>query len=258
MFPRRWSASGQAPLFPSRCRARETHPITVKPKTHRAPAAIEVPTGTVTAITASARAAGRYDLLVDQAPVARLSIHGIERLKLRIGLAVDVGLAAAIADEATVSRAYDRAMMMLAARGRASGELKRLLVRKGEEPRVAAKVIDRLTAAGFLDDDAFARQFTRSKTSSGISRRRIEQELGRKGVDRSVAADAVAETFVEEDVDESAAIERAAEKKLRTLGKVDEPTRRRRLYSYLARRGFDVDAINAVVARLGRDSVAEP
>lgn len=230
----------------------------MKPKTHRAPAPIEVATGVITGITASIRAAGRFDLLVDQKPVARLSIQGIERLKLRIGLEVDARLAAAIAEEATVSRAYDRAMMMLAARGRASGELKRLLVRKGEEPRVVSEVIDRLTAAGFLDDDAFARQFTRSKTSSGISRRRIEQELGRKGVDRAVVAAAVAETFVEEDVDENAAIERAAEKKLRTLAKVDEPTRRRRLYSYLARRGFDVDAINAVVGRLGHDSVAEP
>lgn len=230
----------------------------MKPKTHRAPAPIEVPTGVVTGISASVRAAGRFDLLVDQKPVARLSIQGIERLKLRLGLEVDTRLATAIAEEATVSRAFDRAMMMLAARGRASGELKMLLVRKGEEPRVVAEVIDRLTAAGFLDDDAFARQFTRSKTNSGISRRRIEQELGRKGVDRSVAADAVAETFVEEGVDENAAIERAAEKKLRTLGKVDEPTQRRRLYAYLARRGFDVDAINDVVGRLGRDSVAEP
>lgn len=227
-------------------------------KTHRAPAPIEVPTGTLTAITASPRAAGRFDVLVDQQPVARLSIQGIERLKLRVGLGVDPRLAAAIAEEATVSRAYDRAMMMLAARGRASGELKRLMVRKGEDPRVVATVVERLTAAGFLDDNAFARQFTRSKTTSGISRRRIEQELGRKGVDRSVAADAVAETFAEEQVDESAAIERAAEKKLRTLGRVDEPTRRRRLYSYLARRGFDVDAINGLMGRLGRDSIAEP
>ena len=230
----------------------------MKGRTHRAPAPIEVPTGAITGITASPRAAGRFDLLVDQKPIARLSIQGIERLKLRIGLEVDTHLASAIAEEATVSRAYDRAMMMLAARGRASGELKRLLVRKGEEPRVVGLVIERLTAAGFLDDDAFARQFTRSKTTSGISRRRIEQELGRKGVDRSVAADAVAETFAEEQVDESAAIERAAEKKLRTLGKVDELTRRRRLYSYLARRGFDVDAVNDVMGRLRRDSIAEP
>jgi regulatory protein len=185
-------------------------------------------------------------------PVARLGIQGIERLKLRVGLQVDERLAAEIADEATTSRAYDRAMMMLAARGRASGELKRLLVRKGEDPRVVAGVIERLTMAGFLDDDSFARQFARSKSTTGTSRRRIEQELGRKGVARDVAATAVEETFAEEHVDEAQAIERAAEKKLRTLSKVDDLTRRRRLYSYLARRGFDADDINGVMGRLTR------
>lgn len=222
----------------------------MRPRTHRAPVAIEVPAGIVTAIAGSARAAGRFDLFVDQKPVARLGIQGLESLKLRVGLAVDAKLAAAIAEEATVSRTYDRAMMMLAARGRASGELERLLVRKGEDRRVVRIVIDRLTAAGFLDDDAFARQFARSKSTSGTSRRRIEQELGRKGIERQLASTAVAETFAEEQVDESAAIERAAEKKLRTLSKVDDQTRRRRLYSYLARRGFDVDDINRVMRRL--------
>jgi regulatory protein len=226
----------------------------MRPKSRRIPAPIEVPTGVITAINGSVRAAGRFDLFLDQKPIARLGIQGIEKLRLRVGLAVDGKLAAAIATEVTVTRVYDRAMMMLAARGRASGELNRLLVRKGEEAVVVAEVLDRLTAAGFLDDDAFARQFARSRSTSGISRRRIEQELGRKGVDRSVAADAIAETFAEEHVDEAAAIERAAEKKLRTLSKVDDQTRRRRLYSYLARRGFDVDAINGVMSRLRRQA----
>jgi regulatory protein len=209
----------------------------------------------ITGINASPRAAGRFDLFVDQQPVAWLGIQGIERLKLRVGLAVDAKVAAEIAAEATVSRAYDRAMMMLATRGRASGELKRLLTRKGEAHQVVAIVVERLTTAGFLDDNAFARQFARSRSTNGISRRRIELELGRKGVDRELASTAIGETFAEEQVDEEAAIDRAAEKKLRTLTKVDAPTRRRRLYSYLARRGFDADSINAVMGRLKSESV---
>ena len=222
----------------------------MKPKAHRAPPPVEVPVGVITGITGSARAAGRFDLLIDQVPVARLGIQGIERLQLRVGLAIDETLAREIAAEATISRVYDRAMMMLAARGRASGELRRLLVRKSEDPKVVDAALERLGTGGFLNDDAFARQFARSKSTSGTSRRRIEMELSRKGVDRDVARTAVQETFEEEQVDEGAAIDRAAEKKLRTLSKVDELTRRRRLYSYLARRGFDPDAINGVMGRL--------
>lgn len=224
-------------------------------KTYRAkttkPAVVEIPAGVITAITASSRAPGRFDLVIDAQPVARLSIQGLEKLALRVGRTVNDGLAAAIAEEATVSRAYDRAMMMLAARGRASGELRRLMVRKGEAPTVVSAVIDRLFAAGFLDDDAFARQFTRAKAAGGgASRRRIEQELIRKGIDRAAAVAAIAETFIEEHVDEVATIDRVAEKKLRTLAKVDDLTRRRRLYGFLARRGFDVDAINGAIGRL--------
>jgi regulatory protein len=229
----------------------------MNPKARRAPEPIEIPVGVITGITASPRAAGRVDLLVDGMPVARLGIEAIERLRLRVGLELDGRLAAVIGEEATVTRVYDRAMMMLAARGRASGELKRLLVRKGEEPHVVGVVIERLTAAGFLDDDAFARQFTRSKSTTGISRRRIEQELTRKGVERGLATAAVTETFAEEHVDESAAIQLAAEKKLRTLGRVDDATRRRRLYGYLARRGFDADAIRETVDRLGKSPDAD-
>ena len=69
-------------------------------------------------------------------------------------------------------------------------------------------------------------------------------------VNRSAAVAAISETFAEEHIDEGATIERVAEKKLRTLAKVDDLTRRRRLYGFLARRGFDMDAINDVVARL--------
>jgi regulatory protein len=212
---------------------------------------IEIPTGRITAITPSARAAGRFDLVVDGEPAARLSIEGIERLRLRVGLEINDVQVAAIADEAEVIRTYDRSMTMLAVRGRASGELRRLLVQKGEAPTNVDRAIGRLQTAGFLDDAAFARQFTRYRAvGGGLSRRRIERELWRRGVDRATASAAIEQTFLEEGVDESAAVEQVAERKFRSLAKLDAPTQRRRLYSFLARRGYDVDAISQVVRRL--------
>jgi regulatory protein len=53
--------------------------------------------------------------------------------------------------------------------------------------------------------------------------------------------------FDEEGIDDSASIERVARKKLRTLSKLDAPTQRRRLYAFLARRGFNSDDIARVV-----------
>jgi regulatory protein len=143
---------------------------------------------------------------------------------------------------------YDRALDMLEARSRGVLELRRLLLRKGEPESDVDAAIERLRANGLLDDANFARQLTRSKAlGAGQSRRRIAQELGRRGVDRSTAAEAIDAVFDDEEIDEAASIERVARKKLRMLGGVDDATRRRRLYAHLARRGFDVDDINRVL-----------
>jgi regulatory protein len=99
-----------------------------------------------------------------------------------------------------------------------------------------------------LDDANFARQLTRSKAvGAGLSRRRIGQELARRGVARDVSNEAIEAVFEEDAVDEEASIERLARKKLRMLTKVDEAARKRRLYAFLARRGYDADDIQRVL-----------
>lgn len=143
---------------------------------------------------------------------------------------------------------YDRALDMLEARARGVAELRRLLLKKGEPESDVDAAIARLQANGLLDDANFARQLTRSKAAgAGLSRRRIQQELAKRGVARDVSDDAIGEVFDEEGIDENASIERVARKKLRMLMKVDGPTRKRRLYGYLARRGYDSDDIQRVL-----------
>jgi regulatory protein len=187
-------------------------------------------------------------VFVDGHERATLSLEAIERLRLAIGTALDDRMGAALDREAAVLATYDRAINMLAARARSSVELRRLLVRKGEPAEYVAVAIERLVAAGLLDDASFARQFARSKAlGAGLSRRRLQQELARKGVARELSDDAIEEVFDEEGIDDSASIERVARKKLRTLSKLDAPTQRRRLYAFLARRGFNSDDIARVV-----------
>jgi regulatory protein len=151
---------------------------------------------------------------------------------------------------------YERALDMLEARARGAEELKRLLLRKGEPASDVDAALERLTRAGLVDDASYARQLTRSKAvDAGMSRRRIQLELTRRGVARDVSARAIYEVFQEEGVDEMAGIERVTRKKLKTLAKLDSPTQRRRLYAFLARRGYDSDDISNVIRRvLGGES----
>jgi regulatory protein len=205
----------------------------------------------ITAITPTPRHPGRFELLVDGRSFATLSLDAIERLRLVVGGSV-AGLEDRITLEAAALKTYDRALNMLAFRGRASRELARSLERKGEPKELVDRAIVRLTEQGLLDDAAFAESFTRAKVlGAQQSRRRVQQDLARKGVAREVTDAAIATVFEEEQVDQREIVEQAARKKLVSLRKLDPAVRRRRLYAFLARRGYDSDDIRAAMDAVG-------
>lgn len=206
---------------------------------------------TITAIIPTPRHPGRFELLVDGKSLATLSLDAIERLRLVAGGSV-AGKEERIAQEAAALKTYDRALNMLAFRGRASRELARSLERKGEPRELVSRAIERLTEQGLLDDSAFAESFTRAKVlGAQQSRRRVQQDLARKGVARDVSDAAIATVFEEEQVDQRQIVEQAARKKLASLRKLDPVVRRRRLYAFLARRGYDGDDIRAAMDAVG-------
>ena len=152
------------------------------------------------------------------------------------------------------SRTYSRSLDMLARAPRSTRDLRRRLLLKGEAEADVDATIERLTTAGLLDDAAYARAFVRSKVSSqGFSRRRLQLELAKRGVAREAAEKAIVEVLHDDDVDESANLERVARKKLRALQGLDEETQRRRLSAYLARRGYGVDDVRAVLRTVRTD-----
>jgi len=205
----------------------------------------------ITAITPTPRHPGRFEVLVDGRSFATLSLDAIERLRLVVGGSV-AGLEERIEHEAAALRTYDRALNMLAFRGRASRELGRSLERKGEPRELVTRAIERLTEQGLLDDAAFAESFARAKVlGAKQSRRRVQQDLARKGVAREVSDAAITAVFEDEQVDQRQIVEEAARKKLASLRKLDPVVRRRRLYAFLARRGYDSDDIRAAMDSVG-------
>ena len=123
---------------------------------------------------------------------------------------------------------------------------------KGEPAADVEAALVRLQQRKYLDDADFARQFARTKLlAAGSSRRRIVQELARRGIGRELADQALDELRDRDGVDPEAAVRRVAVKKLKMLARLDDFTRRRRLYAFLARRGFDADEIKAVLTTLG-------
>ena len=203
--------------------------------------------GSITGIVASPRAPGRFTVVVDGKPAHTLSLAAIERLGLAVG-ATTAGREEIIAREEGALRTYDRAVMMLAARGRAAKDLERQLVRKGEPAEFARLAVERLVSEGFVDDEAYARSFVRSKSAgAGLARFRLKQELGRQGVERAIADEAIDRVFEDEAIDEVATATALAAKRARSLRGADPQSQRRRLYSFLARRGYSPSIISTAM-----------
>ena len=127
------------------------------------------------------------------------------------------------------------------------------MIQKEFEAADADDAIRRLVANGLLDDARYAEQYARSKMlSSGASKRRLQQDLYRKGIKGDLATDAITRVIEDDEVDTAAMVERVATKKLAQLGDLDSIVLRRRLFAFLARRGYDVADIKRVMTKLLR------
>lgn len=147
--------------------------------------------------------------------------------------------------------AYQYALNLLSARPYTARNLRRKLVQKEFAVVEADAVIERLLGNGLLDDSRYAAQFARGRLlGPGASRRRIRQQLFQRGIKDDVANPAIDAVIADEEVDLEAVVEKDARKKLNSLAGLDPAVVRRRLYSHLARRGYDLDEINAVMKKV--------
>ena len=208
----------------------------------------------VTALVPSSRREGRFDVMVDGVVAATVGAESVSRLRISVGMALDERRLAALDEEGRVMGAVDRALDALAFRDRSAMELRRFLQRKGVDASVAEVAVARLVESGVVDDARFSRSLARSRVAgAGASRRRVGQDLARRGVAPAVAEQAIAEVWVEEQVDDDEAVLALARKRARTLVGLEERVRERRLYGYLARRGYDPDQIRHALDTLERE-----
>jgi regulatory protein len=199
--------------------------------------------GEVTRISAQLRTADRLNVDLDGEFAFGLSTNVALEYRLTVGTVIDDHLAAElwIAEEAAQAKAT--ALNLLARRPRAEKELATGLRQRGYGAAAIQTAVERMRELGYLDDADFARRWVASR--AGVSPRGgrlMELELRQKGVAQDVAREAVDEA----DLDDLSAARAVAETRLRRLADLDEPTRRRRLSAFLARRGFSPEVIRTI------------
>jgi regulatory protein len=144
-------------------------------------------------------------------------------------------------DEAAL---YQYAIAALGRKMRTVAELKSLMRRRVEEGEAGqakvTAVVDRLKEQRYLDDPAFASTYTRLRQENqGFGRRRVQQELMRKGVHRELVASAVEGAYAE--VSEEVLVQQYIARK--RLKKPSDEKQTARVVRRLVAAGFSVATI---------------
>ena len=197
------------------------------------------------------RRSGRIRLEVDGEERASLPDSVVVARRLRAGQSVDAIELTEILREAASAAALEAALHFLSYRVRSRLELVRHLRRKSHETEAIEFAINRCEELGYLDDLSFSRSFVRDRVRlKPRGRFLLQQELTAKGVSPEVASAAIAEVLREEGTSEPELLRRVAERRVRTLQRAGPGTARRRLTSWLLRRGFSGDEVREVVGEL--------
>jgi len=149
---------------------------------------------------------------------------------------------------ASEDAAHAAALWLLESRARTRLELQQRLGRRGFEAGAIERALDRLSAVGLVDDEAFARDLASSRVEQGVDASGIAVELGDRGIDPDMAARIAAESAPESERAERC--RELAEARLAKLQGLAPEVQFRRLAAYLARRGYPGDVVENIVSEL--------
>jgi SOS response regulatory protein OraA/RecX len=147
------------------------------------------------------------------------------------------------ADPEAVARAI--CLRLLTMRDRSRGELAAAMARKNVPDKVAAKVLDRFTEIGLINDDALAQSMVEADHHGrGLSARAVGVRMRRRGVAEPAIQVALAQVDPDSELE---AARRLAQRKLVSLRHLDSAVQARRLFGLLARRGYGAGMASRVV-----------
>lgn len=143
---------------------------------------------------------------------------------------------------------YASALKALTRRPFPTLELKQRLLRSCTDTAAVNYVIEKLNAAGYLDDRKFAETFIQSRLrNKAHGRARIERELRARGLNPKLVREELEKIYPVEA--EREPLLQALERKLRSLHPPMDAKKLSRLYNHLLRRGFPGEAIRLELRR---------
>lgn len=200
----------------------------------------------ITSLTPSRRDSSKLIIQVNGKSMATLSRRQIETIGLEIENEWTDAVAAKVADAVAFEGAFDQAMRMINRKRLSRAKVNEKLLERGHDELVVERVVAKLLAIGALNDETLATdlvdEIDRTRPAGPAMKR---AKLAQRGVSEDVIDRIVGKTA-------SPSSQLADARKLiasrsKALAKLDETTRKRRLWGLLARRGFDEETIDTVL-----------
>ena len=147
-----------------------------------------------------------------------------------------------------LQKAKNYAFLLLKVRQRSEKEIQGRLKRKKFDDDIIREVLSFLKEKAFINDTDFTKSWIESRLQKRLGLRRIEQELKVKGIERQTIERELREAkkgYVESEI-----VLRIARDRLGRLKDIEPQKAKRRIFSYLARRGFSPEIIFDVINNL--------
>ena len=203
---------------------------------------------TVTVIETQMKRRGRVKVFLDKGFAFSLSLPVAAEAGLHKGQTLSLPEIERLKSADRLQSSLDSTLKYMSPRPRSEAEIRARLNRHGFDTDTIQQVLARLKERGLVDDIAFARFWRENRENfRPRSRRLIELELKQKGVDAETIAEATA------GVDDEPSAYRAAQRKARSLARLDHSSFRKRLGDFLKRRGFDYELVNRTIDRVWQE-----
>lgn len=195
----------------------------------------------ITDIKQQVKRSDRYSIYIDGKYAFSLSANELLLSGLRPNQELDELELANLTDTAKADKAYDRALNFIMIRPRSEWEMRLYLKRKGYEPELVDKIVQKLQEHGHIDDTAFARAWVNNRRLlKAISKRRLQQELRAKRI-----SDDIVESVLGEDETDEREVLRDLIARKRQQSRYHDKLK---LMQYLSRQGYSYDDIKDIMS----------
>lgn len=202
----------------------------------------------ITEIKEQVRHANRRSVFLDGRYAFSLTVDELVEHRLTVGQNLSAEQVEALSEALELRRAKEALYRLLGYRARSESELRGRLRRKQFAEPVIDRALADLRQQGLVDDRQFAEAWVSNRLSTGrAGRTRLAWELRARGIERQVAEESLAQISEAEEFPFALEV---AERRYERLRGEEPEALRRKLASFLMRRGFSYDTIDRVLTKI--------